>query len=90
LLGPGGAADGRVGGGQDVTFGLASVVEAPDGYSVVQDAEGEGRHEGEAEPDGDEALGGPVFVGFHRPVGCESGLLEGGAGGGAGSSRPRI
>ena len=62
------------------------MVEAPDRYFVVQDAEGEGRDEDEAEPGGDEALGGPVLVGVHRPVGGESGLREGGAGCGAASA----
>jgi hypothetical protein len=76
----GGAGDGRAGGGQDLTFGWAGVAETPYGYSLALDAEGEGRDEGQAEPGGDEALGGPVFVGFHDPAGCESGVLEGGAG----------
>jgi hypothetical protein len=75
-----GAADGRAGDGQDVTFGLAHVMEASNDYSVVADAEGEGRDESEAKPGGDEALGGPVFVGFHDRAGRESGLLEGGVG----------
>jgi hypothetical protein len=55
-----GTADGRAGGGLDVTFGLAGGVEAPDGYSVMDDADGERRDEGEAEPGrgGDEACAG--------------------------------
>jgi hypothetical protein len=46
----------------------------------VLDSEGEGGDEGEAEPGGDEALGGPVFVGLHGPAGRESGASEGGVG----------
>jgi hypothetical protein len=75
-----GAGDGGAGDGQDLTFGLAGAAEAPYGYSLVLDAEGEGGDEGEAEPGGDEALGGPVFVGLHGPAGCESGAGEGGGG----------
>jgi hypothetical protein len=75
-----GAGDGRAGDGQDLTLGLAGAAEAPYGYSLVLDAEGEGGHEGEAEPGGDETLGGPVLVGLHDPAGCKSGVLEGGGG----------
>jgi hypothetical protein len=59
------------------------VFEAACGYSVVQDAEGEGRDEGEADPGGYEALRGPVLVGFDHSPGREPGVLEGGAGRGA-------
>jgi hypothetical protein len=74
-----GTSAGGAGDGQDLTFGLAGA-QAPDGYSLVLDAEGEGRDEGEAEPGGDETLGGPVLVGFHGPAGRESGAGEGGVG----------
>jgi hypothetical protein len=56
-----------------VPFGLAGVVQPPYRHSVVQDAEGERRDEGEAEPGRDEALGGPVVVGFYHPAGREPG-----------------
>jgi hypothetical protein len=53
-----GTADRRAGCGQDVTFGLADGVEAPDSYTVVQDADGERRNESELKSCGDEALRG--------------------------------
>jgi hypothetical protein len=60
-----GAADGWAGGGQDVAYRLAGGFKASYGYPVVQVPRGEGRDEGETEPGGDEALGGPVFVGLN-------------------------
>src|SRR6516162_6863555 len=73
----GGADDSGAGDGQDLTCWLVGVVEASYGHSVVQDAEGEGGDEGEAESGGDEALGGPVLVGLDHPAGFEPGLVEG-------------
>lgn len=66
-----------------MTHWLAGGFEATHGHAVVQDTEGKGRDEGEAEPGGDKALGGPVLVGFDHPAGFKPGLVEGGAGRGA-------
>ena len=76
-----GAADGRAGGCQDLTLGLTGAVEASYGGAVVVDAERKGGDGGQAEPGGDEALGGPVIIRFGYPARDEFSLPEGGAGG---------
>ena len=50
-------------------------VQAPGGYSVVQDAVGQGGDEGQAEPGGDEALRGPVAPPGRLAVGHYRGPL---------------
>jgi hypothetical protein len=63
-----GTADGRAGGGQDVTFGLAGGLEAPDSTPSCR-APRASAEMCEPESGGGEALRMRVLVSFHHPAG---------------------